>query len=171
MSFFEESLISYEGYRFLITKGPLKENLKQYLRLLQEYNVGIVIRVCEPSYPTNLLAERGIIVHDWDFPDGAGPPKSILTKWLKLLHEIFGTPEAHKKSAAKGATAPQTPKTIALHCVAGLGRAPILVAIALIQLGFSPLKAVEFVRSKRKGAFNSKQLKYVLKYKKQKMKK
>jgi len=54
---------------------------------------------------------------------------------------------------------------IAVHCVAGLGRAPILVALAFIEAGMEPLDAVELIRSKRRGAFNSRQLKYLRSYK------
>ena len=59
--------------------------------------------------------------------------------------------------------------TIAIHCVAGLGRAPVLVAIALIESGkYSALEAIEYVRSKRKGALNRRQLQYLSEYRKRK---
>ena len=51
--------------------------------------------------------------------------------WLKLLRE------AHRRE-------PGT--TVAVHCVAGLGRAPVLVAIALIELGMRYEDAVELIR-------------------------
>ena len=51
--------------------------------------------------------------------------------------------------------------TVAVHCVAGLGRAPVLVAIALIEDGMEPLDAVHEIRSKRKGAINARQLAYL----------
>ncbi len=35
---------------------------------------------------------------------------------------------------------------IAVHCVAGLGRAPVLVAIALIEAGMKYEDAVEMIR-------------------------
>jgi len=56
-------------------------------------------------------------------------------------------------------------KTIAVHCVAGLGRAPVMVAIALIEAGMSNLDVIDFIRKRRRGAFNSKQLKYIQSYK------
>jgi hypothetical protein len=50
----------------------------------------------------------------------------------------------------------------AVHCVAGLGRAPALVAIALIESGMSPLDTIEYVRRRRRGAFNTVQLGWLM---------
>jgi protein tyrosine phosphatase type 4A len=55
--------------------------------------------------------------------------------------------------------------TIAVHCVAGLGRAPALVAIAMIEFGMEPLDAIEFIRRKRRGAFNKPQIAFLDHYK------
>lgn len=55
--------------------------------------------------------------------------------------------------------------TIAIHCVAGLGRAPALVAIALIESGMESLDAVTYIRRYRRGAFNSKQIAFLDSYK------
>ena len=52
---------------------------------------------------------------------------------------------------------------IAVHCVAGLGRAPVLVALVLIEGGMKYEDAVQFIRQKQRGAFNSKLL-YLEKY-------
>ncbi|VVC95219.1 unnamed protein product [Leptidea sinapis] len=53
---------------------------------------------------------------------------------------------------------------VAVHCVAGLGRAPVMVAIALIELGMKYEEAVETIRDQRRGAINAKQLSYLERY-------
>lgn len=119
-----------------------------------------MVRVCEPTYNKEVLVNAGVAVHDWPFPDGGVPPKAVVQNWLQLVDDRFG-------NLAEGGREVKTgqPPTIAVHCVAGLGRAPVLVAIALIEAGMSPLDAVEFVRKYRRGAFNSVQIGYLDSYK------
>ena len=63
------------------------------------------------------------------------------------------------------ATPPELPQqSIAVHCVAGLGRAPVLVAIALIENGVEAINAVELIWKHRRGAINLRQLKYLEMY-------
>ena len=46
--------------------------------------------------------------------------------------------------------------------MAGLGRAPVMVAVILIEAGMSALDAVTFIRSRRRGALNSLQLQWLV---------
>eukprot|EP00347_Sterkiella_histriomuscorum_P021792 403332751 len=58
------------------------------------------------------------------------------------------------------------PIRIAIHCLAGLGRAPVLVAVALINYGATPEEAISIIRKDRPGAINHSQAQFILKYKK-----
>ncbi len=52
-----------------------------------------------------------------------------------------------------------------MHCVAGLGRAPLLVVLALINRGCEPFEAINLIRKARRGALNIIQTNYITEYK------
>lgn len=87
------------------------------------------------------------------YPDGQSPPPDVITRWIELLEATFERPSASDDKPC-----------IAIHCVAGLGRAPVLVAIALIEYGFDAISAVTFIRERRRGAINALQLNYLESY-------
>lgn len=146
------TLIEYNHLRFLIADAPSNNNLSLYMQEFERYNVTDVVRVCDPTYNTDPLLARGIKVHDWVFGDGDAPPSHIVNEWLDLVQTRFCCNDDDDRPA------------IACHCVAGLGRAPVLVAIALIESGMSPLDSVAFIRQRRRGAINNRQLKYIENY-------
>ncbi|KAI4900587.1 hypothetical protein NFI96_017272, partial [Prochilodus magdalenae] len=141
--------ITYKNMRFLITHNPTNATLNKFIEELKKYGVTTVVRVCEATYDANLVAKEGIQVLDWPFDDGAPPSNQIVDDWLNLLRIKFRE---------------EPGCCIAVHCVAGLGRAPVLVALAMIECGMKYEDAVQFIRQKRRGAFNSKQLFYLEKY-------
>jgi len=147
------TLIEFGLMRFLIFDAPSDSNLPAYIKEFEKYNVTDVVRLCYPTYDKQPLESHGITVHELPFGDGDPPPDKVIEYWIKLYESRFYQNPDDKKS------------TIGVHCVAGLGRAPVLVAIALIEKGMSPLDSVEFIRKKRRGAINNKQLKYIEHYK------
>ncbi|PVV02571.1 hypothetical protein BB560_002972 [Smittium megazygosporum] len=86
------------------------------------------------------------------------PPQSVVTSWLQLVVR-------RETEAVKLIQNQPVPTTIAVHCVAGLGRAPVLVAIALTESGKDPVAVIDLIRRKRRGAFNNKQITYLVNYK------
>ena len=139
------SLIEYGKLRFMIMDSPTDENVHLYLQALEPHDVGAWVRCCEAaSYSDQKVTDRGIAVRHWSFPDGEAPPKELIEQWLDLC---FADERA-----------------VAVHCVAGLGRAPLLVSLALIEAGLDAMDAVELIRKKRRGAINRVQLKYVQDY-------
>ncbi|XP_061885304.1 protein tyrosine phosphatase type IVA 2 [Entelurus aequoreus] len=141
--------ITYECMKFLITHNPTNATLNKFTEELKKFSVQTLVRVCESTYDKAPVEKEGIQVLDWPFDDGAPPPTHIVDDWLKLLNTKFRE---------------EPGCCIAVHCVAGLGRAPVLVALALIETGMKYEDAVQFIRQKRRGAFNSKQLLYLEKY-------
>jgi len=90
------------------------------------------------------------------YKDGTNPPNDMIAKWLELVNNVF---------PKKGQAPPEMGTAIAVHCVAGLGRAPVLVVIALIERGMPNKNAVEYVRKERRGALNKSQLEFAFSYK------
>lgn len=140
------SLIQSDKLRFFVMDAPTNENIDLYLKAMEGHDVSHWVRCCEAaSYDESKLDSLGIERVEWSFPDGEAPPKDIIERWLDLTLK--------------------SERAVAIHCVAGLGRAPLLVAIALIEAGLDAMDAVELIRQKRRGAINRLQLKYLQEYK------
>jgi len=167
------SYVTFRNMRFLILDCPSNENLPIYLEEFVAHNITDVVRVCEPSYEIESLKQHNINVHDWHFQDGTVPPSEVIQNWLNLVEERFGPIHCNKKFDMNEAiefnnkyiAGEHNDPTIAIHCVAGLGRAPAMVAIALIESGMESLDAVTYIRRYRRGAFNSKQIAFLDSYK------
>lgn len=159
---------------------PTDKNVEAYIREFRTFHVAALVRACECSYSTDRITAAGIKVHDMAFPDGDPPPEDVINRWLDLCDLTFakasGAPAAGAAGAAAagggggggggatptgGAAEKSDKPAIAVHCVAGLGRAPVLVCIALIESGLEPLEAVNVVREKRSNALNRRQLLYL----------
>ena len=152
--------------KFLITDCPSNQTLNSYIPLLQEHNVKLLLRLCNPNeYSTRVIAECGIrVVDSLAFEDGflfffdfikfccIGniPNDKIIQEYRIIIKE---TVEKHAETV-----------TIAVHCMSGIGRAPLLVVIGLLDLipSLEALDVVEFVRGKRRGALNKKQMGWLL---------
>ncbi|KAI8141701.1 protein-tyrosine phosphatase-like protein [Fennellomyces sp. T-0311] len=141
--------------RYLILDCPTESTLDFYIEQFINLNVQAVVRCCQPTYNANRLSEHNIQVVDLPFKDGGVPSDALVHEWNQLIDKVQqnSTPSDSVKA------------TIAVHCVAGLGRAPVLVAIALIEAGMNQLDAIEFIRNKRRGAFNKPQIVYLDSYK------
>ncbi|KAI8049540.1 protein-tyrosine phosphatase-like protein [Syncephalis plumigaleata] len=155
MSLATPALIEFEDLRFYIVDCPTESTLPIYMQKFTELNVNHVARVCDSTYNANRLESAGIHVHvrlgirRWWLP-----PLAITKQWLALTEQH----QAEVLDArATGAPLP----AIAVHCVAGLGRAPVFVCIALIEHGMDPLDAIDYVRQCRRGALNSRQVDFL----------
>uniref|UniRef100_A0A7S1BI91 protein-tyrosine-phosphatase n=1 Tax=Corethron hystrix TaxID=216773 RepID=A0A7S1BI91_9STRA len=163
------TLIEAGDMRFLIMDAPRQNNFHMFIKECRNHNVSDVVRVCEPTYDGRDLRNAGIFLHEMSYNDGTSPPRDVIDGWLELVGVRF-----QKKRRFKGSSSSRTLDwrvdtasggVVAVHCIAGLGRAPVLVAIALIEFaGFDPVQAVTFIRQHRRGAINDKQLMYLEQY-------
>jgi protein tyrosine phosphatase type 4A len=151
----EPSLVEWKGLRFLIMDAPKPNNLHLYVKECKKRNVVSMVRVCEPTYAASEVQAAGIHLHEMEYDDGSAPPETVITRWLEVVQSSF----------KRGSSPPEEQgPCVAVHCVAGLGRAPVLVALALIENGMDPISAVEYIRARRRGAINMRQLRYLESY-------
>ena len=110
----------------------------------------LLVRTCEKTYDEHALLKHDIQFQEMECPDGQVPSKEIIKRWLQMCDAFFG-PEENQEE-----------KRIAIHCVAGLGRAPFFVALALVHVGCSPENAIHLIRSKRPGSINLTQANFIM---------
>jgi protein tyrosine phosphatase type 4A len=145
--------IEFKNMRFLITEQPNDITIQSYIKILKEHRVTHLVCATDPTYKTNEFVEAGVSVTELSFQDGSPPSQEIIEKWLNLVKkEFIDDPET----------------CVGVHCITGLGRAPVLVAVALIELGMKYEDAVDQIRTKRRGAINSRQLEFLARYKRRK---
>jgi len=134
---------------FVITDCPSNETLPAYVDVFATENVKDLIRISQNDvYDKNTLEKEGIRV--WDdlkFEDGSVPSAPIVAKLRNIIRYIV----------LRG----QSPG-LAIHCVSGIGRAPLFATMTLIDYGMDPLDAIELVRSKRRGSLNRKQVDWIV---------
>lgn len=181
------TLIETEDHklRFLVLDAPSDTNLASYLKEFKKHNVTHLARLCQPTYNSQPVIQAGIKFYEMPFDDGKSPPKNIVNAWLSLVDEVF--PDKKKQqhdqqqeengNGTSSSSADRNgrlvadrngnniPPTIGVHCVAGLGRAPVLVAIALMEReNMNALDSIRYVRKRRRGAINTNQITFIEKY-------
>lgn len=161
----------YPEHKFLIMEQPKPTNTKEVIKGLHRHHIQVVVRVCnenEFDYSKE-FEEAGIACEGLPYVDGRNPTPEVIAEWLNLVdrNRELNKRMGHADEAPDGDACSEL-SGIAVHCVAGLGRAPVLVAVAYIEEGMSNMDAVNFVRQVRKGAINSLQLKFLQNYKRRK---
>lgn len=134
------TLLEYNNMKFVITNLPECLCLEPYINDLVKYNTQKLLKVCDANYDKVIFDQYGITVEELIFENGSFPSDEIIEKWLLIVESHF---LKYPGSA------------LAVQCEYGLGRSPVLIAIALIENGMTNDKAIDFVRSKRRGAFNT----------------
>jgi protein tyrosine phosphatase type 4A len=145
----------------------------------EKYNIHVHdMQFKDGQSPPDMIINRWLDLVDSRFSDPKDRRKEKPTKPHKLA-TVLSKPEEKSSMSMEGRPLSLTTTEdhhhkkdmgnpsggcIAVHCVAGLGRAPVLVAVALIEYGMKPLDAIEFIRSRRKGAFNTHQIEFLDRY-------
>lgn len=142
------TFIKYKSLRFIISSAPNDYMSNWYINNFKSHNVKHIVRVSESTYDQKKYETNGFIIHDLFFPDGSFPTKPIIKSWDLIVND-----------------AQRTNTCVVIHCIAGLGRAPLMVAISLIKAGMTPIEAIQYIRHQRPHCFNYSQLRWLQNYK------
>ncbi|KAB0801002.1 hypothetical protein PPYR_05356 [Photinus pyralis] len=152
MAFSIEAITSFHfnHLKLVLCRQPNLSMMNLYIEQLKEQRIRTIVKVCETDYCISDFEDNGIEVRELVYKNGSFPSNGVIEIWINFVKAHF---EKFPNSA------------IGIHCVDGLGRSAVLVALALIEGGLDPVRAIEFIKSKRRGAFNKYQEKELQIYK------
>ena len=131
--------IEVEKKIFIITNSPNDKNLYGYVSELKNHGVNIIVRLGEKKYNEELI--RDIDFTDLYIEDGSVPNEETINIFLNIVRKN---------------------QVIAVHCVSGLGRAPMMVIIATIILyKKNILDSIINMRQIIPNALNTKQINFL----------
>eukprot|EP00835_Amoeboradix_gromovi_P001454 NODE_66_length_23959_cov_0.323009.p9 type:complete len:172 gc:universal NODE_66_length_23959_cov_0.323009:2657-2142(-) len=140
-------VIPFKNLKVVIMHCPDDAHCHWTISKLKQLQIHHVFRLCQNSYSTIPYSDAKIEIHDEiKFVDGGVPSQAQVALWFKIIDSICDS------------------ETIAIHCVSGIGRAPVLTALAFIHRGMDPIESIEYIRKYRKRAFNNVQIKYLSEY-------
>lgn len=149
-----------------LTCSPKSASIGEFSRFMKDKAVTDVICFCKPEYDQTIFQVNGINYHNLDFPDGSVPGSNILHAFDQIIDQAIKQNDPltqTKKSTYDISVEKDNIIVINMHCQSGLGRAPTMLAYLLItRLDYENLDSVCYVRKYRSGAFNKKQLDWIL---------
>jgi protein tyrosine phosphatase type 4A len=132
---------------FVITSTPTDSNIGIYVSYIKNNNITNMVRACESAYDESSI-QKICEIKPIVFNDGKFPSNEQVFEWIDYIYNVFYKCDNQNK--------------ILIHCVAGLGRAPLLVGIALIVCeSMDPFQAIDLLRTTVKQCLNNKQINYL----------
>ncbi|RQW62241.1 cyclin-dependent kinase inhibitor 3 family protein [Vibrio viridaestus] len=136
-------------YDPLAATGKWERDLKLDLDVIENWQARLVLTLIEPMEMIELrvprigdeVQKRGMIWRHLPIADYSVPDADFETKWLTQGYEI-----RHLLRCGKN---------VLVHCKGGLGRAGMIAARLLVELGMEPKQAIRIVRKVRPGAIET----------------
>ncbi len=152
IDFLEPEVLGVEG-RIGLTVLPQSE--QDIARLKNEFAVDRLITLIEYKYQATAIwqwAHQARMINEWFAIDDFDVP-SDMDAYTELIEGIL--------------EALEDGETVAIHCLAGLGRTGMVAASCLVALGREPKEAIKMLREVRRGSVQTKaQEKFVQKFQK-----
>ncbi len=137
--------------RAFICSCPTNGNFHIYNDFMKQNKITDLFCFSDLSYDITKL-DPSVTHHLLPFHDGSNPPNDVLKKFDKEIDRLLNNNSK-----------PIIECNIMLHCIAGLGRAPIVLAYLMVsRFNFEKEEAVSIIRFRRRGSINSAQLKWLL---------
>jgi protein tyrosine phosphatase type 4A len=148
------NLFTESQRNFIISESPADNNIEEYIKILQKNSINLVINLTniteKNTYDIERIKNANIDYLHFPLQDGTIPSDTQIYKLMEFLNRY---------------------NSIAFHCTAGLGRAPMMFAISYIILfNKKPLDCIEMIRQKEPKALNNIQIKYLCNFKRKKYK-
>lgn len=131
---------------FSVTGSPTHTNIDEYIKYLKSNSIEIVIKLNEKDlYDTGKFKQNDIEFIQIKIQDGNIPTKDDIIKINKISNEY---------------------NSICMHCTAGLGRAPLVMALIMIlQFNQEPHDAALEIRKKIPKCLNKFQIEFLTEFK------
>ena len=131
---------------FMISETPTEINITEYIYLIQKNNINLIISLSEnKKYDPDIFKTINIDYLHFPIKDGTTPTDEQIKKITLFLSRY---------------------NSIAFHCDAGMGRAPLFLAISFMLLfNYKPANIIEKIREKEKKALNTIQVSYLFSFK------
>lgn len=148
------NVITTNGTKIVIylTCSPKPSSIEKFSQFMKDKGVTDVFCFCNYEYDEKKISDCGIEFHHLFIEDGMHPDLTITKNFDMIVDEIIKNKITIDNSII-----------INMQCQSGLGRAPTMIAyLTISRCGYRNSHSISMIRSKRRGAINLKQVKWIL---------
>jgi protein tyrosine phosphatase type 4A len=136
--------------KYFITECPRVNEIEEIKNIIIKNKINILIRILEPYQLYDVSDIPGLIVENFtDFQDGSVPTTEIMERYIQIIED------AKKKY--------KNPNILG-HCLSSMGRMPTFLGISMIieNSKMDRYDIIIYIRKKRPGALNAKQVNWLI---------